>query len=126
MSLTNWLRSGAYLPAPLRDFHDQKEVFKTLWQRVEKRKSKDPSTASYLGSMGWVEAQVLVIDHFLWFMAAHGWTLQRSRARIADPYEDLDGAIHLRREAEVALLKTLMAAPMPSNSVDQDTKGQGK
>lgn len=105
--LADWLRSGRYLPAPLRDFHDQKEAFKSLWERVERRKAADPSAASYLGGITWVAAQVLVIDHFLWFMAAHGWTLQRSRAPVMR-FDDLSETIKERREREGAAFRKAM------------------
>ena len=39
--LDTWLKSGEYLPPPLRDFHDQKEVFKTIHERI----SEDPQAA---------------------------------------------------------------------------------
>lgn len=101
--LQTWLQSGNYLPPPLRDFHDQKEVFKSIWQRLLRRFSADPSTEQYLGGMTWAQDQIFVIDHFLWFMAAHGWTLQRSRAKV-DSYENLDATIKERRDREASVL----------------------
>lgn len=68
-----YLESGDYLPAPLRDFHDQKTVFKYL-DEVEARRPIDIT--------GWMGRHVYVIDYFLWVMARHGWTLQRSRAPV--------------------------------------------
>ena len=70
-----WLHSGKYLPKFLRDFHDQKDLFKsihTLYADSESLKDIVPS---------WVSGQIYVIDCFLWFMASRGYTLQKSRKK---------------------------------------------
>jgi hypothetical protein len=68
MNLQAWLKSGRYLPAPLRDFHDQKEVF----QAIDATARKDPS--DLIKRPSWIEAQCYVIDVFLWYMARRGYT----------------------------------------------------
>jgi hypothetical protein len=70
-----------YLPACLKDFHDQKRIFKRIQEFVEnkKRSSRD---YTHLDGVTWVAAHVYVIDFFLWFMALHGYTLQKSRAKV--------------------------------------------
>lgn len=73
-SLEKWLRAGLYLPEPLRDFHDQKDVFKTIDGLVRPPAGFNRPT--------WIDAQVYVIDTFLFFMARRGYTLQRSRVRL--------------------------------------------
>ena len=65
-----WLKSGEYLPEVLRDFHDQKDVFKAMHQIV-----RDPVTT--IKRPSWIEGHVYVIDVFLWFMARRGYTVQR-------------------------------------------------
>jgi len=82
MTIDEWLKSGRYLPAPLRDFHDAKSVFKTMHSRIK----EDPD--AMVKRPSWVEGQCYVIDTFLWFMARRGYTLQRSRADL--PFSDLD------------------------------------
>ena len=70
----NWLKKGRHLPRFLRDFHDQKDVFKSIdrrWGREE---------GHY--AVNWMAAQCYVIDRFLKFMALHGYTLQRTRADV--------------------------------------------
>ena len=70
-----WLTSGKYLPKFLRDFHDQKDVFKAIHEMYavqEKSLTKDVS---------WVAAHIYVIDFFLWFMARRGYTLQRTHRK---------------------------------------------
>ena len=65
-----WLHSKKYLPEFMRDFHDQKDLFKamhTLYSGSESLK------------MTWVDGHIYVIDCFLWFMASRGYTLQKSR-----------------------------------------------
>lgn len=97
----NWLKSAAYLPAPLRDFHDQKDVFKALWSRhVAPYLEEDPSARAYLNGMTWTSVQIFTIDFFLWFMAAHGWTLQRSKKRVE--YGDLDATIRAFKDEQMA------------------------
>lgn len=77
-----WRENGKHLPAILKDFHAQKEVFQTMHMMLGAAGADDvikrPST---------VEGQCYVIDCFLWFMARHGYTLQRSRAQLE--FDDL-------------------------------------
>jgi hypothetical protein len=85
-TLREWLGSGKHLPDFLKDFHDQKDVFKLIWRRREaaltERKEKDPYFEDGLDGVNWMSAQVFVIDFFLWFAAIHGYTLQRARTRL--------------------------------------------
>jgi hypothetical protein len=75
-----YVKSGDHLPAPLKDFHDMKDVFKLLHRLYARN---DDSTFEYNGEkVNWVLGQCYVIDWFLWFMAQRGWTLQRSRADV--------------------------------------------
>lgn len=73
-----WLKSGEYLPPFMRDFHDQKDLFKALDEVVQNRRDTD----SYTRDISWVAAQVYTVDIFLWMMAKNGYTLQRSRKRV--------------------------------------------
>lgn len=89
-SLDSWLKSGRYLPAPLRDFHDQKEVFKAMHEIIQERPGDTIKRPS------WIEGQVYVIDIFLWFMARRGYTLQRTRRR--GEYRDLEADVRGQTE----------------------------
>lgn len=104
MTLDDWLKSGAYLPESLRDFHDQKNVFKAMHSiiRVDGHEcAKD---------VGWVAGQCYVIDIFLWFMARRGYTLQRSRTRL--PFRDLSIDVNAETERrDVALMDLLKSVP---------------
>jgi hypothetical protein len=73
--LENWLNSGEYLPEILRDFHDQKDIFKVMHYLYQ-----DNESAKRVPN--WVNGQIYTIDWFLWFMASRGYTLQKSRKNI--------------------------------------------
>ena len=76
MSPKEYVQSGKHLPEPLRDFHDAKELFKTMHGTME------CSSHEYAGHVTWVAGQCYVIDLFLWWMGQRGYTLQRSRAHV--------------------------------------------
>lgn len=69
-ALTEWVKSGEHLPEFMRDFHDQKRLFKRIDESVT------PQRREFVPD--WVSAQIYVIDFFLWFMARRGYTLQKS------------------------------------------------
>lgn len=107
---TEWLKSGEYLPPFMRDFHDQKDVFKTLQEVVERRNAKD-GRGSYTADLTWITAHVYTVDVFLWIMARHGYTLQRSRKRVpfADIWDWLKGGREERQRAYGAMLRERLA-----------------
>ena len=73
--LAKWLESGEYLPSVIRDFHDQKDVFKEMHYLYQ----DNPSAAT---NPNWRDGQIYTIDWFLWFMASRGYTLQKSRKNV--------------------------------------------
>jgi hypothetical protein len=107
MSLDAWMKSGKYLPRALRDFHDQKDVFKAMHDLQKPASPMDAVAGHY--SLNFVTGQCYVIDRFLWFMARRGYTLQRSRAQL--PFRDLDAdvkaATERRQAQESALLQSV-------------------
>ena len=78
--LQKWLSSGKYLPSFLRDFHDQKDLFKSIYHIYE-------IDGSEPHDIPWVNAHIFVIDKFLWFMASRGYTLQKTRTKGLDFYK---------------------------------------
>jgi hypothetical protein len=72
-SLDQWLKSGKYLPSFMRDFHDQKDLFKTIHELVHKHDGTK--------QISWIDAHIYTINVFLWFMARRGYTLQRTQAK---------------------------------------------
>lgn len=83
MSIKEFLSSGEYLPPILRDFHKQKDLFKLIDVGVQKQIEKEAFTKLTFSGYNWLMAHCYVIDHFLWFMAKHGYTLQKSRKDVA-------------------------------------------
>ena len=101
-TVQEYLESGMYLPPFMRDFHDQKDVFKFL-DDVQERSIEKHRNGDRSDSVNWRTAQVYTIDIFLWVMARHGYTLQRSRKKL--PFSDIDctvGAENDRRRKEMA------------------------
>ena len=90
-STSAWLKSGKYLPPAMRDFHDQKDIFKCIFFHCRKAGGD---------GMSWIDAHIFTVDFFLWFMAAHGYTLQRSRLRL--PFIDLHETNTRREDWEIA------------------------
>ena len=86
--LQEWMESGEYLPEILRDFHDQKDLFKVMHYLYQDNESADRSP-------NWIDGQIYTIDWFLWFMASRGYTLQKSRKdvefRPLEKWRDLYG-----------------------------------
>ena len=89
-STDSWMKSGRYLPEPLRDFHDQKDVFKAMHEIIKER------PGDFIKRPTWIEGQVYVIDIFLWFMARRGWTMQRTRRR--GEYRDLEADVQAQSD----------------------------
>ena len=109
--LKQWRAEGNYLPEVLRDFHDQKEVFKAMHDMLIVNPSDIGSQISF------VEGQVYVVDRFLWFMARHGYTMQKSRAR--QNFESLtDNVQALTEQRNDAFSKMLGLTPVPSKEPD--------
>jgi len=75
-SIQDWLKAGEYLPAFMRDFHDQKNLFQAIHHYIpansDERLYEQPS---------WINGQIYVIDVFLWWMARRGYTLQRTHKK---------------------------------------------
>jgi hypothetical protein len=74
VKLKQWLESGKYLPDRMRDFHDQKDLFKSM-HYLQQDNEGGKHTPS------WVDGHVYIIDRFLWFMASRGYTLQKTRIK---------------------------------------------
>jgi hypothetical protein len=96
--LKNFLDEGLYLPAPIRD--DEERM--TLINRI---KSMIPPEDAELIDLTPNDIHRLIVNKFLWFMAAHGYTLQKTRMKA--PFYDLDMtmreflAAHVSEEKEI-------------------------
>ena len=107
-AVVEWRNAGKHLPPILRDFHDQKDVFKLVHDLT-----RPPKLDSTIRHPTWVEGQVYVIDTFLWCMARHGYTLQRSRARL--PFDSLADNIAAMNKAESAAFNRLLSRAATAN-----------
>lgn len=76
MELNEYLNNNEqtnYLPEFIKDFHDQKSFFKALHFNYRNNANFNSLNNS------WVENQIFTIDVFLYFMAMHGYKLQKIR-----------------------------------------------
>jgi hypothetical protein len=88
MNTEKWMKSGAYLPPPMRDFHDQKDLFKAIHETIR------------VDDLTWVKAHCYVVDVFLWYMARRGYTLQRTKRK--GEYRSLDADVAACNERRTA------------------------
>lgn len=72
-SLQRYLESGEHLPKPMRDFHDQKDLFESMHHLFQ--------DSEHIDMPSWVIGHQYIIDWFLWFMASRGYTLQKTRKK---------------------------------------------
>ena len=100
-NVEQWLREGGYLPECLRDFHDQKAVFKAMHEIV-----REPESPLFQRP-DWVDGQVYVIDTFLHFMARRGYTLQRTHRK--GDFRDLAADVRAVEEANTRGFAAWMA-----------------
>lgn len=75
MNRQEYCRKGNHLPEFIKDFHDQKDLFKTIQKWADGQNSFNDLSNS------WVENQIFTIDYFLWCMALHGYKLQKIKSK---------------------------------------------
>lgn len=73
--LKAWRDEQKHLPEFMRDFHNCKRLFRGISEYIV---LEDDHPAK---EVNWRQAHCYTIDVLLWFMAQHGYTLQRSRAK---------------------------------------------
>jgi hypothetical protein len=107
--ILKWLEEDSHLPAEIKDFHDQKELFRLISETF-KDETVGESTPP-LGTIDSHNAHVYVIDKFLKFMAIHGYTLQKARKK-GVVFDDLGSSLsefsQRRREREGKVLQKLI------------------
>jgi len=77
--INNYMKDGGYLPDFMKDFHDQKDVFKTIFEQY--KDSQAFKALGVTGNISWVDAHIFTVDVFLWWMAMHGYKLQKIRSK---------------------------------------------
>jgi len=102
-----------HLPSFMKDFHDQKLLFKCIAHAYR----PDPDKPNTLGweAPGWTDAQIYTIDHFLWYMGQHGYTLQKSGADVEfrDIHQSLKNYENESLEGLRAILAPKSSPPSP-------------
>jgi|SRR5688572_5166333 len=92
------------LPDFMRDFHDQKDLFKAIYELYSGAENKISSN--------WVDSHIFTIDFFLWFMAKHGYRLQRFKSKKFQQY-DVVKTISEQREKRLNSLSTIISETKP-------------
>ena len=92
-NVISWRKKGKHLPRFMRDFHDQKDLFKTMHDLTIQEENK----------ISWIDGHIYVIDMFLWFMARFGYTLQKTKTRL--DFEGIEETIksNIEHRAELFL-----------------------
>lgn len=104
-----WRKAGKHLPKELRDFHAQKDLFVTMHEMLGPPDPKD-----MIKRPNWVEGHTYTIDCFLWFMARHGYTLQRARAKL--PFDSLPANVKAIKDARNAQFTRILDAQAAADS----------
>lgn len=92
-ALKEHLESGGYIPSEFRDFHELKDLFKAIGPRDLSTHPQIPDEINFRRGM------IYVVDHFLHFMAIHGYELRKVEDGI--PRKDLQEAIQASNEARL-------------------------
>ena len=94
--IRKWLKKQKHLPKFLRDFHDQKDVFKTIGGM------QNPPYQE----LSWIDGHCYSIDKFLWWMAVHEYTLQKCRAK--QPFKNMRETIKAKEDKETEVFKKVL------------------
>lgn len=115
--LNEWVKSGKHLPPWLQDFHDQKDLFKTIQSWANPVDRKEEPDSHY--SVTWIQGHTYTIDTFLRFMALHGFTLQRSRKKLE--FCDLDESIKALKERMAESFKAYLEQSRAEREAEKES-----
>lgn len=118
MGAKEYVESGAHLPDILKDFHDQKDFFKAIYQ-------KWGEGSEVLNSVKWTDAHVFTIDIFLHWAGLHGYKLQKSRAKNVEFYDIVDTIQHCNKikSDQFSQMLSQRLNPSPTTLNPQNTGG---
>ena len=94
------IKSLRYLPTFMRDFHDQKDLFKSVFDWGYQKDS------CHKQDISWVDAHLFVIDVFLQYMALHGYVLKKSQTK--EPICDIHTTIKTYKDKRTEAFKKMM------------------
>lgn len=100
MTIREYNQELKYLPDFMRDFHDQKDLFKCIQDWAQRNEDFDKLPNS------WMDNHIFCIDYFLWFMSLHGYKLQQIRTNIL--VHDLSKSIAEFREKSIKSLASIL------------------
>ena len=105
--ITAWRKAGAHLPPVMRDFHSQKDIFYAMHKMTgwNEDTSEGYNPARDINT---VTGHIYALDCFLWFMARHGYTLQRSRKDL--PFSDLKKTVDAYKKERLQQMSEIMRA----------------
>jgi hypothetical protein len=103
MNAIEYTKALEYLPDFMKDFHDQKDLFKAIHELYGKNESLQKLPNS------WCDNHIFVIDYFLWFMGQHGYKLQKARKKGVEFY-DLQATIEKMNSRRLDSLKHILNA----------------
>ena len=103
MDAAEYTKSLEYLPDFMKDFHDQKDLFKAIHELYKDNESLKKMPQS------WVDNHIFVIDYFLWFMGQHGYKLQKVRKRDV-LFCDLQNTINEMRDRRIKSFTELLSS----------------
>ena len=92
MKAIEHLNNQNNLPDFMKDFHDQKDLFKTIWSWWGKEIEDELN-------IKWVNAMIFTIDKFLWFMGLHGYKLQKDRTKDVDFFDISDSMMQYEKKS---------------------------
>lgn len=84
MDAKKYVQNGEHLPNFMKDFHDQKDLFKAIYEQW------CDANDEVLNRVSWVDAHCFTIDYFLWWMGLHGYKLQKVKKKNVDFYDPID------------------------------------
>lgn len=126
MRMLEWRKAYKFLPKFMQDFHDQKELFKTMHEYyktegINRAVPHNPFTnpdgtysAGETPALTWTQGQCYVIDVFLWFMAAHGYTLQKTRTKL--DFYSIDATLKDYEQQRLASFDRMMQETRDENN----------
>ena len=83
MEAKQYVQNAEHLPEFMKDFHDQKDLFKAIYEQWCTKDDK------ILNEVNWVNAQCFTIDYFLWWMGLHGYKLQKVKKKNVNFYNPI-------------------------------------
>ena len=105
-NMNEFLESGSYLPEFLRDFHDQKDFFKSMHHLYQDGEGAEERP-------NWMDGQIYTIDWVLWFMATRGYTLQKCKRKNI-PFKDLPNWREIQ-SAELDRMDNILKSNLDNN-----------